>query len=470
MTSDSESIPNKNTEKRNQESSLATSESSSSSSWLTKLPGFDQADLNVIVGRERLSQALDLEQKPDNRYLRLSLYLLGGAAVLFVPLAALTPITQVVQASGQVVPRGSVNVIQHLEGGIVAKVNVLDGEQVKEGQVLLELNPKLIGSTYDASEQILENLVIQQKQLQAAIEGKKEIDTSESAALNDRVEQSQQKLLASRLTNKADQVAAYEASVQEKQAEVNGLSAQIVLQREEVAMWDELLESGASSRLQMVTAEGKLAEMIGARNEARKALLQAQANLRGLKSGMTFENNSKIAELVGEEAVVSENIKKIRDELKRTKIVSPVDGVISDLRYKAPGAVIAPGAVVLQVVPNRGTKIVELRVPSKDIGFVSVGQDVDVNLLPFDSSIYGTVQGKVTNIAGTTVQDPTTGKYYYLSRVKLEKQSLNIGKKKLPIQAGMPLVGDIKGERRSLLQYIVQPLTRTLGSAFRENN
>ena len=199
-----------------------------------------------------------------------------------MPLAALTPITQVVQASGQVVPRGSVNVIQHLEGGIVAKVNVLDGEQVKKGDVLLELNPQLVGSAYDASEQELENLIIQQKQLQAAIEGKKEIDVAESASLNDRVEKSQQKLLASRLTNKADQVAAFEASVQEKQAEVNGLDAQIVLQREEVAMWTELLESGASSRLQLVTAEGKLAEMTGARNEAQKHCFKRKRTLRGL--------------------------------------------------------------------------------------------------------------------------------------------------------------------------------------------
>ena len=470
MTSASDSKPSNKANNQNKETSLATSDSSGAGAWLTKLPGFDQADINAIVGRQRLSQALDLEQKPDNRYLRLSLYLLGGAAVLFVPLAALTPITQVVQASGQVVPIGSVNVIQHLEGGIVAKVNVLDGEQVKKGQVLLELNPQLVGSAYDASKQELENLIIQQKQLQAAIEGKNEIDVTESASSNDRVEQSQQKLLASRLTNNADQVAAYVASVQEKQAEVDGLDAQIVLQRDEVAMWTELLDSGAASRRQLISAEGKLAEMSGARNEAQKALLQAQANLRGLKSGMTFENNSKIAELVGEEAVISENIKKIRDQLERTKIMAPVDGVISDLRYKAPGAVIAPGAVVLQVVPNQGTKIVELRVPSKDIGFVSVGQDVDVNLLPFDSSIYGTVPGKVTNIAGTTVQDPTTGDYYYSTRVKLEKQNLRVGRKKLPIQTGMPLVGDIKGERRSLLQYIIQPLTRTLGSAFRENN
>ena len=438
--------------------------------WLTKLPGFDDVDLNALVGRERLAQALDLEQKPDNRFLRLSLYLLSGAAILFVPLAALTPITKVVEASGQVVPIDSVSVVQHLEGGIVAKVNVLDGQMVKKGQVLIELNPQLVGSAYDAAKQELENLNLQQKQLKAAIEGKNELEDAGASTLNTRVEQSQQRLLASRLTNSADQIAASEASVQEKKAQVNGLNEQIARQREEVAMWTELMVSGAGSKLQMVNAKGKLAEMVGAKNEARKALLQAEANLRSLKSGMVFEKNSKIAELVGEEAVISENIKKIEDQLERTKILAPVDGIISDLRYKAAGAVIGPGAVVLQVVPNQAKKIVELRVPSEDVGFVNIGQKVDVNLLPFNSSIYGSITGKVTSIAGATVQDPATKNYYYLARVQLEKQALRYGKKELTIQAGMPLVGDINGEQRSLLQYLMQPFTRTMGSAFRESN
>ena len=120
--------------------------------------------------------------------------------------------------------------IQHLEGGIVAKVNVLDGEPVKKGEVLLELNPQLVGSAYDASEQELENLIIQQKQLQA-VEGKKEIDVAESASLNDRVEKSQQKLLASRLTQQGRSSRRIRSLRPGKTGEVNGLDAQIVLQR-----------------------------------------------------------------------------------------------------------------------------------------------------------------------------------------------------------------------------------------------
>ena len=200
-----------------------------------------------------------------------------------------------------------------------------------------------------------------------------------------------------------------------------------------------------------------------------KALSQARANYKALETGMTFENNSQMAAVVAEEAVVAEDIKKVRFQLERTKITAPVSGVISDLRYKAPGAVIGPGALVLEVVPTGTKKLVEVRVPSKDIGFVKVGQDVDVKLQPYDSTIYGSVPGKVLSIAGTTVQDPDTRQYYYLARVELARQYVDQRAKKFPIQVGMPLVADIKGQRRSVLRYIFQPFTRTMDSALRES-
>lgn len=141
--------------------------------FLARLSGLDSPDALNLVGRNRLSQALELEEKPDNRYLRFSLYLLGGAALIFFPWAALTPITQVVNASGEVIPQGEVSVVQHLEGGIVAKVDVADGNEVRRGQVMLELRPNLVESEYLATQQQLKNLLLQQKQLQAAIRGER---------------------------------------------------------------------------------------------------------------------------------------------------------------------------------------------------------------------------------------------------------------------------------------------------------
>jgi HlyD family type I secretion membrane fusion protein len=436
---------------------------------LSRLPGLDSPDALTLVGRNRLSQALELEEKPDSRYLRLSLYVLGGAALIFFPWAALTPITQVVHASGEVVPQGEVNVIQHLEGGIVSQVDVVDGEEVFKDQVLLELRPNLVESEYRATEQQLKNLLLQQQQLQAAIRGDRVLPITPGIADGNKVSQAQLNLLNSRLDNTSDQVAAARATVQQKRAEVTGLNNQIFHINQQRQMWASLVGAGAASKLQLSSTDAKLAELRGARNEAAKALSQAEANLRGVQSGLRFEQNSQIAQLVNEEAVVAENIKKVRNQLERTKIVAPVNGVVSDLRFKAAGAVVGPGAVVLSVVPSGTQKLVEVRVPSSEIGFVKVGQAVDVKLQPFDSTIYGSVPGTVQSIAGTSVQDPDDRKYYYKARVELDRQFVDVANRRYPVQVGMPLVADIKGPQRSVLRYIFQPFTRTLDSALRES-
>ena len=435
---------------------------------LSRLPGMDSPDAITLVGRSRLSQALELEEKPDNRYLRLSLYVLGAAALIFFPWAALTPITQVVNASGEVIPEGEVNVIQHLEGGIVSRVDVSEGEEVRKGEVMLELNPKLVGSEYEATEQQLKNLLLQQQQLQAAIRGERVLPPTDGIKDGNKVSKAQINLLNSRLDNTGDQIKASKEIVAEKRAEVTGLNNQIALYLEQRAMWASLVASGAASRLNLLDIDTKLAEMRGARNESLKALSQAEANFSGVKSGLVFEQNSQIAQLVNEEAVVAENIKKVRNQLERTKIISPVDGVVSDLRFKAPGAVVGPGAVVLSVVPNTTQRYVEVRVPSGDIGFVRPGQKVDVKLQPFDSTIYGSVPGRVLSIGGNSVQDPDDRQYYFKARIQLDRQFVDVAKRKYPISVGMPLVADIKGSQRSVLRYIFQPFTRTLDSALSE--
>ncbi|MEX0588213.1 MAG: HlyD family type I secretion periplasmic adaptor subunit, partial [Cyanobium sp.] len=174
----------------------------STAGLLSRLPGLDSPDAITLVGRNRLSQALELEEKPDNRYLRLSLYVLGAAALIFFPWAALTPITQVVNASGEVIPEGEVNVVQHLEGGIVSQVEVSDGQEVREGEVMLELRPNLVESEYRATEQQLKNLLLQQQQLKAAIQGDRVLPPTEGIKEGNKVSQAQVNLLNSRMDNR----------------------------------------------------------------------------------------------------------------------------------------------------------------------------------------------------------------------------------------------------------------------------
>lgn len=446
-------------------------------SLLARLPGIEDPDAIALVGRHRLSQALELEEKPDNRYLRLSLYALGAAALIFFPWAALTPITQVVHASGEVIPQGEVTVVQHLEGGIVSQVNVRDGDAVRQGQVMLELRPTLVESEYMAVQQQLRNLLLQQKQLKAAIRGDSiaDLDTSKVSA-------AQRDLLSNRLANRNDKIASAQAVIRQKQAEIRGLNDQITKFQQEIklystlrSMWSKLVATGAASRLsllnaeqQLASAQTKYAELRGTRAEALQLLGQAKANLADLQSGLRLEQSSQVATLVNEEAVVSENIKKLRNQLERTKITAPIAGVVSDLRFKAPGAVIAPGAVVMQLVPSNSHNLVEARIRSTDIGFVRPGQSVEVKLQPYDSSIYGSVPGRLVSIAPSTVQDPDDRAYYYKARIQLERQYVDGSNNRYPIQVGMPLVADIQGPRRSILRYLFQPLARTFDSALKE--
>ncbi len=446
--------------------------STSADSLLSQLPGLSASDSNTLLGRNRLAQALELEDPQDNLFVRRSLYVLGAAALIFFPWAALTPITQVIEASGEVIPQGSVNIIQHLEGGIVSSVNVKNGQSVTKGEALLQLNPQMVGSEFSATKSKLDALIIQQEQLRAAIRGddvlpsQNNIDVLNPSEI--KVSDAQQNLLTSRLANASDQLKSASAVVAEKSAEINGLNKQLKLLIEERDMWASLTQDGASSRLQLVNAQAKVEEIRGARNEATKALAQAKANLQSLQSGLVLEQNSEIAALVNEESVVAENIKKVRFQLSRMVVKAPVSGTVSDLRFSARGAVVAPGAVVASVVPAGTTKLVEARIPSQDIGFVHIGQDVDVNLQPFDSSIYGTIPGRLTSISGDTVQNPDDRQFYYNVTIELDRQYLDSSNKKYPVQVGMPIVADIKGQRSNVLQYLFHPFVRTLNGAMRE--
>lgn len=453
------------------------------SSLLRQLPGMESNDTMVLVGRNRLSQALELEEKPDNRYLRLSLYALGAAFLIFIPWAALTPITEVVNASGEVIPEGNVHTIQHLEGGIVETVNAKEGDRVERGQPILQLRPNLVGSQYDAMTQKLRALTLQQAQLQASIKGESTLGAAgRTPGSGEKVQVAQENLLRSRLANTGDQMATVEAQIAQKKAEISRADEQerrfLVEQellQEQVNMYESLVASGAASRLTVVNARRelaasntRLADLRGSRAISVKLLMEAEAKLRSLRSGLRLEENSKIAELVNEEAIVSEDIKKVRNQLERTRIVAPVTGTVHDMKFLNPSSVVAPGAVVASIIPDGTNRIVEARVRPTDIGFVKQGQKAEIKLQPYDSSIYGSVPGIVTSISPTTFQDPDDRQYYYRVRIALERQYVDQAKEKFPILPGMTVIADIQGPKRSVLRYLFQPITRTINSAFRE--
>ena len=121
-----------------------------------------------------------------------------------------------------------------------------------------------------------------------------------------------------------------------------------------------------------------------------------------------------------------------------------------------------PGSKVATIVPSGRENIAEIKILSKDIGFIEKNQTAEVKILPYDPSIYGTIGGKILNISGSSTQDVLDGLFYYQTTVKLDQQEIIKGEKKYRLQPGMPVETDILGDKTNLLAYIIRPIIRTL--------
>nr|WP_115093480.1 HlyD family type I secretion periplasmic adaptor subunit [Synechococcus sp. UW106] len=418
---------------------------------------------------ESFRQAIEIEDPQRGLLNRRILIILTSSLVLSIPITALTPITQVVDASGNIVPKGNIFIVNNLEGGVVTKVNVENGQYVKKGETLINLNPSLIKSDIQQRVAKTNSLRLQQEQLKEALTLNNDARLFDSSLTNDAdLKKVQEKLLEVRIRNHKDQINVAEAIIKEKEVELTSLGKQLDLAIKSENMWRNLTTTGAASKLKLLTTQSQTEQIRGKRNEIEKALIQAKLNLTNLESDYELTNTSSLANLESEEYVTNSGNEGKDFELDNMTIKSPVGGIISDLRFNNIGSVIVPGDQVLSVVPINTIRQAKIRIPAKHIGFISVGQKVNITLLPFRESEYGSLNGTIEKISGSTVKNEQSEDYYYESIVDIEQQYLQTSKTKIPFQVGMPLVAEIKTNQRSLLGFLLEPFTRVSKNAFEE--
>ena len=414
-----------------------------------------------LIGRERLTQAIQLEEEDDNKELHKAITYTFLSTIFIIFGMWLTPIRKVVRANGQIKPFGSVNVIQHKEGGIVEAVHVKNGDLVKKDDIIVTLSSKDATVDIAAVSAQLDSLILKQSQLNALIDGKNlRIQDSQESFKNQKLIRSQQEVLESKRINIRNAINELNVIVQEKEAKVSGLRRKIDFEEDEVRTWKALVENGAASRIKLNDVLKNLTMTKSDYEEANAQLNQERIRLSKLEETLNLEAKTELAEAISEEAVVTENIRKLALRLDRTKIRAPETGLITDLKYQSTGSVIIPGSNVATIVPSGRKNIAEIKVLSKDIGFVKSSQNVDVKVLPYDPSIYGSLNGKILNISGSSTQDPADGQFYYLTTVALDSQEISKGAKEYPLQPGMPVQTDVLGDRINLLWYLASPVVR----------
>lgn len=358
-----------------------------------------------------------------------SVLILLGVALLWAHLAI---IDEVIKGEGKVIPSRQIQIVQNLEGGIVEKILVTEGEIVKEGQPLLIIDDTRYLATYNESLVKEQTLEIKYLRLKAEIDQKPFV-------------------VPANLAKKIPDAVKYEMDLyKSRQQELNQLKDSYDLAKKELEMTKPLVAKGAASPVEVLRLQRAVSDLYGKviafNTEALDELSKVKAELNSTQEA----NEANI------------------DRIKRSTVRSPVRGVIKQLLVHTVGGVVQPGSDLVEIVPLDDTLLVEAKVDPKDIGFLIPGQSATVTISAFDYAKYGSLDGQVEQISADTITDEKSQKTYYLVKVRTQKNYLGTKQHPLYIIPGMLAHISVKVGERSVLNYIISPLVNSLSHALRE--
>ena len=409
--------------------------------------------------------------------------LLAGCFVLgFGTWSAFAPLESAAIASGAVESESSRKTIQHLEGGIIREILVADGDVVRSGQILISLDDTKTRAEVQSLQGQLWDATARETRLQAEQQGLElgsfpQNENPSSVAVVAR----QQDIFETRRQVFQSQVAVIREKRLQVEREISGLKAQgnaaaqrAAIVREEANMVAELVSKGLERRPRLLNLQRETADIDGRRGEiiaqisrAEQVISESQATLLKLESDRQNEIAQSLREAQNQIFQLRERLRAADDQLARTQIKAPEDGVITELRIHTPGGVIAAGAPLMDLVPSQDRLIVTARVRPEDIDVVHAGLKADVHLLPYNQRRVPRLEGIVTHVSADRLVDKRTDQPYYATKIRVQDPLFTEGG--LQIIPGMPAQVFIKTGRGTVALYALRPLLDSFHNAFRED-
>lgn len=430
-----------------------------------------------------LPAALEVVERPVSPTGRVTAWLLLGlfaAALLWLVLGR---VDVVASAPGKLVPADDVKLIQPGAAGIVHAILVRDGQRVRVGQPLVELDPTVSDADTAQASKALETAMLDAARLRAmlsALDGQGLRFTPPAGTTAD-VADTQIALARAQLaeiragsqTRAADTESARAAGA-EAQIQAAKLTETLPLLDEQIAANETLLEKGYVSKLRVI--EMRRQRLVAARDRdaalatARKAEAQI-AVAGGHSSQSTAEARARIlADLAKAESDARLRKEELTKATKRgslQRLVSPVDGTVTQLAVHTVGGVVEAAKPIMVIVPARGKLVAEVMIANKDVGFVRAGQPVALKVEAFSFTRYGAVPGRLEQISSDAVQDEKRG-LIYTARVTLDRATIVRDGRAIPLTPGMAVTADIRTGRRSLGSYLLSPIDEIRTTAARE--
>jgi adhesin transport system membrane fusion protein len=402
--------------------------------------------------------------------------------VCFVLWANFAALDEVTRGDGKVIPSSEIQILQSLEGGIVEEFLAREGDSVKAGEILIRLRDIQASSDLGANQSRVMGLEAKIQRLKAEAEGTVTPDFSESvmSAAPQTVQEELQAFRANR-QNIASQTQVLEQQLLQRQQEVTGLRqrlgdlrATIRLSRQERDMIAPLVERGSAPKVELLQLERGIQErqtelnsVSASLTQAQSAVNEAEARKKELIDSGKAQAQTELAVTMLERNAIRETLSGLQDRKVRTDIRSPVDGTIKDLLVNTVGGVVQPGQDLVEIVPSDDQLIIEARIRPADIAFLHPGQAAVVKITAYDFSIYGGLKGQLIDISADTLTNEQ-GETFFRVRILTDKNYLNRNGEMLQIIPGMVASVDILTGEKTVMEYILKPLVKTLDNAMNE--
>jgi adhesin transport system membrane fusion protein len=403
--------------------------------------------------------------------------------VIFVIWAAVTELDRTVRGMGRIVASSQLQTVSNLEGGVVEAINVRTGQDVKAGQELIRLDRTQTGSELGSGTASANALGAKIARLQAEVAGRTPVYPAAADAATASQIQIERSLHASRMAELSSVVAAGQAriqqamrSVQEAEAAYQARVSAREARENEVRMLRPLVQRGIEPRMSLMQAESGLAvassetaAAAAAISRARSSVAEAQAALNQQRQDWRALAANELATAQAEFAARRSTLPALAERAERTVVRAPLAGRINRVLITTIGGSVSPGAPLVEIVPSEETLLVETMIRPQDIAFVRMGQEAKVNITAYDPAVYGGLDGVVVAISPDAVINERTGESFYTVQVRTKADALkDKNGRPLPIGTGMMADVSLLGDKRTVLEYILSPITKLGKTAFRE--
>ncbi|MEO1662597.1 MAG: HlyD family type I secretion periplasmic adaptor subunit [Pseudomonadota bacterium] len=438
-----------------------------------------QQNLETISKRTRLALPIELEEGPDPIYSRILILIICGLVAGLLVWANFAKVRQLTMAAGEIVPSAPVYELSHIEGGIVETVFVTEGDLVKAGDPLLKLRPETSRGEFQQLTAQKASLEIEAERLDAIVEARApnferfeavwpslvekqaslyQQSTAEQSAIEESLEQQLRVARAERKTAAA--------GIASKEQQARAAQEQFEIQ-------ENLYAQEFTSRLQYLDAESNWLRAKDALSEAQSRAEQSKAEIARLQSelgkiGATFRRDAstKRTTIESQLAELKQPLQSANFIADNMTVTAPQDGRVKKVHIAGMGSVVGRGEVLFDILPADAPLIAEVQIQPQDIGNIHIGQETDLVVSTFDPNRFGKAQGKITFVSPGTFVDETNGMVYFLARVSFDQPTVGTGKYVGQLATGMTVSAEIVTRRRSIAEYLLKPVARSVDLAF----